>query len=132
MVFKGLFSRFGDLRVVLVEGGFAWAPPVMWRMDQTWRGIRTETPWVKRPPSEYVREHVRFTTAPMPRSPAAEHVVDTIEMLGGAEMLLFGSDFPHWDADDPATALPEGLSAQDRRRILSENARELYELGAAS
>jgi len=33
MVFEGVFERFPDLRVVLVEGGFAWAPVLCWRIS---------------------------------------------------------------------------------------------------
>jgi hypothetical protein len=34
-------------------------------MDKHWERMRKETPQVKRPPSEYVREHVWFTTQPI-------------------------------------------------------------------
>jgi predicted TIM-barrel fold metal-dependent hydrolase len=40
--------------------------------------------------------------------------------------LVFCSDFPHWDWDEPTTALPSRLPAELRRRIFVENALELY------
>jgi predicted TIM-barrel fold metal-dependent hydrolase len=42
-------------------------------------------------------------------------------------MLMFSSDFPHWDGDTPdfaARAFPAAL----RGRVMSETARELYRL----
>ena len=44
-------------------------------------------------------------------------------------MLMFSSDYPHWDGDSPKHGLPK-LPDDLRRRIMCENARELYHLPA--
>ena len=67
LIFEGAFDRFPTLRVVLSESGWTWMPSLMWRMDKEWKGLRRDTPWVKRRPSEYMREHIRLTTAPTDR-----------------------------------------------------------------
>lgn len=124
---EGVFARFPGLRVILVEGGFAWLPGLLWRLDKNWRGLRAEVPWVKRPPSEYLVEHVRFTTQPMEEPPAPQHLRALFDMLPFEDLLLFASDYPHWDFDDPRTAFlgqPEAF----RRKVLSENARAVYRL----
>ena len=54
-----------ELRIVLVEAGFAWVPSLCWRLDQHWARMRDEVPHVKRPPSEYIRENVWYTTQPI-------------------------------------------------------------------
>ena len=56
-------ARSPTLPVVLVESGFTWLPPLMWRFDKNWKGLRREVPWVDRLPSEMIREHVRLTVA---------------------------------------------------------------------
>ena len=42
-------------------------PALLWRLDAYWKALRSEVPWVKRPPSEYVREHVRLASQPIER-----------------------------------------------------------------
>ncbi|HEV7217003.1 MAG TPA: amidohydrolase family protein, partial [Chloroflexota bacterium] len=64
-IFEGAFERFPTLKVAMLEGGFAWVPAYQWKMDADWKGLRHQTPWVKRLPSEYIREHVRFASQPM-------------------------------------------------------------------
>ena len=121
----GVFERFPKLMVVVAEGGVAWLPDVMWRLDKNWEALRDEVPWVKRLPSDYIVEHVRFTTQPFlePRKPG--HLIAMLDIVQAERTLLFSSDYPHWDFDDPMNTLrrvPEAM----RERIRGGNARELY------
>jgi hypothetical protein len=124
-VSEGVFERFPDLRVVLTECGFAWLAPLLWRFDKDWKGVWREVPWVKRRPSEYVREHFRFTTAPvhLPSDPQALDQV--LEMMGGAGSLAYASDYPHQHGDG-LPALLDRLSDELRRKVMYETAAELY------
>ena len=56
LVSEGAFAKFPDLKVVFIESGFAWLPAFLWRANKTWRGVRGEVPWVKRPPADIVRQ----------------------------------------------------------------------------
>ncbi len=121
----GVFERFPELKIVIAEGGFAWAAETMWKLDRDWQGLRDEVPWVKRPPSEYVRSNIRFTTQPMVEPHRKEHLLTLMEMVYAEETLVFSSDYPHWDYDNPHRAL-SGLPADLLQKICVENPRKLY------
>lgn len=128
LVAEGAFDRFQTLRVALLESGFSWLPAFLWRFDKGWRGLRREVPWTRRAPSAYVREHVRVGLQPVdgPTDPAG--LLTVLEQLGGDELLMFASDYPHRHVPAGLDALPAGTSAALGERILSTNARELYGL----
>ncbi len=128
LVCNGVFEKYPGLKVVLLEGGFSWAPSLMWRLDQSWRDARREVPWLKRRPSEYIREHVRFGTQPMEEPDDPRHLLQVIDMMGSEDMLMFSTDYPHWDYDTPAAAIPSVIGPELKRKILWENARDLYRL----
>jgi predicted TIM-barrel fold metal-dependent hydrolase len=54
---------------------------------------------------------------------------NTFEMINAETQLLYSSDYSHWDFDLPSTVwdIPF-LSEAAKRRILGENARELFKL----
>lgn len=125
-VFEGVFERFPALRVVLIEAGLAWLPPLMWRMDRAWEQLRDEVPHVVRPPSAYVRDHFWLTTQPMEEPPRREHFLQLLAQLGMDRKLMFATDYPHWDFDAPDQAFPVRLPTELERGIMAENARNLY------
>jgi len=127
LVFEGVFERFPKLKIVLVEGGFAWAPALCWRMDKHWERMRAETPHVKRPPSEYVREHVWFTTQPIEEPDTPQHLADIIEWLGW-DRLMFSTDYPHWDFDDPKQTFKFAMTEAQKAKVFRDNAKALYGL----
>ena len=127
VVSEGVFVRFPELRFVLIEGGLSWLPPLLWRFDKNWKALRQTTPWLVRPPSDYVHDHVLLTTQPVEEPERPEDLTAILGMFDVGRMVMFASDFPHWDGDTPdfaARAFPPPL----RTRVLSETARELYRL----
>ena len=125
-VMEGVFDRFPNLKIVLIEGGFAWLPPLIWRLDATWEKLKVEVPDLKRKPSEYIRDHFWFSTQPMEEPPKREYFEQLLEQMDMNDKLMFATDYPHWDFDSPDRALPSFLKPELRRKILGENARQLY------
>ena len=128
MIFEGIFDLFPDLKVVLIEGGFAWVPPLMWRMDKTWQRLGDEVPMLKKMPSEYVREHFWISTQPIEEPPKRQYFTQMVDQLGMDDRLMFATDYPHWDFDAPDRAIPYDLGPERRHKIMAENARALYHL----
>ena len=110
-----------------VEGGFTWAPSLSWRMDKHWSRCARRCRTCQAPPSEYLRQQVWFTTQPMEETRKQAQLRDMIDWLGW-DRLMFSSDYPHWDFDDPRYAFKIQLSDEERRKVFSGNAKELYGL----
>jgi uncharacterized protein len=123
---EGVFERYPNFKIVLTEGGVAWLPALMWRLDQEYKALRYEVPWLKRRPSEYLRDQVRITSQPLERPDSDKHLLQVLEMMDAEHILMFASDYPHWDFDSPSHAFPR-LTEAMRNRIFSENARKFYD-----
>jgi len=102
----------------------------MWRLDQNYRGLRDEVPWLKKLPSEYILEHFRATTQPMEEPPNLQHLVQILDMIGSDDFLMFATDYPHWNFDAPNQAIPNVITGELRERIMWKNAAVFYGLGS--
>jgi predicted TIM-barrel fold metal-dependent hydrolase len=126
LIFGAVFERHPELKVVCVEADAGWAPHYMYRADHAYDRHRN---WLtagelSRPPSEYFYDNV-YTTF------QDDWVAFRTADLMNVERMLWANDFPHSDATwpDSQRLLAEhasALSEHDRRRILHDNAAELY------
>jgi uncharacterized protein len=121
---EGVFQKFPDLKLVFMESGFSWLPTLLWRTNRSWRGVRTEVPWIDQAPADIVRERVRFTLQPVdvPNADVLNRVMDHVR---SDELLLFSTDYPHWQFDGE-NALPDGLPDATVRKILLDNPLATY------
>ena len=78
-----------------------------------------------RPPSAFVRDHVRFTVQPIDAADEREAILRLVDHLKSDELFLFSTDYPHWQFDGDE-ALPSELPDALTRKILSENALATY------
>ncbi len=126
LVIEGTFQKFPDLRVSMLEGGFAWLPVWAWNLNKKWKGLRRETPWVDRLPTEIIRDHFRFSIAPMDMGPP-EHMKVVLDWLQSDELLMYASDYPHLHVGDLAAFL-DLMPPESQAKLMSENARNWYRL----
>jgi predicted TIM-barrel fold metal-dependent hydrolase len=119
----GLFDRWEGLRVNLLETGVAWVPWFMWRLDQQYRELRAEVPWVKQLPSDHMRRAVRVSTQPM-TDVNAKNFMKLVEMAESDRMYLFATDYPHYDAD--SISVLNGVDKELQDRIRYKNALESF------
>jgi len=91
MIFDGVFERFADLKVGVIEQGAIWVPSWMRQMESAFDAFARHEERLKAlsmRPSEYVKRQMRFTPYP------TEDVGWIIEQAG-PEICLFSSDYPH-------------------------------------
>lgn len=123
LITEGALGKFPEMKVVLLESGVTWLPAFLWRLTKVWKGVRFEIPWVDRPPAEIVRDQVRLTVQPFDAPP--DQVERILDHLRSDEMLLWASDWPHWqfDGNDP---VPPGLPKALLPKLMRDNPRATY------
>lgn len=126
MIFEGVFERFPKLKLVVVEGGFAWLAPLMWRMDREWERMKDEVPHLKMKPSDYVKRNIWLTTQPVEEPPNVRHMTPLLDWIGH-DKLLFSTDYPHWDFDDPNRAFRVPMAPELKQGIMRNNALSVYQ-----
>jgi predicted TIM-barrel fold metal-dependent hydrolase len=113
----------------MIEGGFAWLPPLSWRLDSHWKRLKRELPHVKRLPSETIRDHIWLTTQPIEEPHQPEHFLELLEQGNLYDRLMFATDYPHWDFDAPDDILPKiKLPDGFERKLFFETALGFYRL----
>jgi predicted TIM-barrel fold metal-dependent hydrolase len=124
----GVFDRFPDLKVIVLESGGGWIGYWLDRLDAVYghTAIGKIVP-LKKKPSEYFRTRVWISCDP------DERTIPFLADRFGADRFMWASDFPHVDhSPDYVGNLSELASAfaseGDRRRFLGENAKALYRM----
>jgi predicted TIM-barrel fold metal-dependent hydrolase len=125
LIVEGMFGRHPDLRFVFADGGYDILTPLMWRLDTFWMSMRDQTPWVNRFPSEYLRDHVRFCSSALDGPTDESQVEQWLDFTSKADLLMYGSSYPHWSATRP-DAVVAGLNSAQREKVLWRNASDLY------
>jgi uncharacterized protein len=125
LICNGVFDQLPELRVCFMETGVAWVPWFIWRMDQQYRELRSEIPWVKRLPSDHMRDSVRVSSQPL-GDITAQQFATLVEMSNSERMFTFASDYPHYDADSVDVVLGRSVGEELRERVRWRNALETY------
>src|SRR5437763_2226357 len=97
-VINGLPERFPGLKTMWIEGGVAWIPFLMQRLDNEYLMRSSEAPLLKRLPSEYMQE-MFYSTQPLEMDlPKSRKIMEaSFEYINAETQLLFSTDYPHWD-----------------------------------
>lgn len=126
-VTNGLGERFPKLPVIWIEGGLAWVPFLMQRLDHQYMLRHSEYPLLKKMPSDYMRD-MYYASQPMEQDDKIA-LENTFRMINAETQLLYASDYPHWDFDLPSAIwdLPF-LSEKAKHNILGGTAARLFKL----
>ncbi len=135
LVLTGALDRHPNLKLVMAEAGLAWVPHFIQSLDffckrmKSGRPIPGVSPDVKLPelmPSEYFRRQIWVT---FQDDAAGMMMLDYLD----EDRVMWASDYPH-----PASTWPNSqaiieaqtshLTPDTKRKILAQNARQLYSL----
>ncbi|MFB6206412.1 MAG: amidohydrolase family protein, partial [Haloglomus sp.] len=126
-VAQGVPEKFPGLDISFMESGVTYLPGLMTRLDEEYLKRPEEAPLLEKRPSEYISDFY-YGTQPLEISADPEYLGKCVEMVG-TDSLMFASDYPHWDYDRPTTVLDlPFLDEDEKKQILSENAREVFGL----
>ena len=127
MMFEGVFDRFPTVRFGFLETGATWVPWWLDRLDEEFENRGGEdAPLLENPPSTYVHQggNIFFGCE------ANERLLpQTLDIIGD-DVVMYASDYPHWDCDYPASlhtmqSRPD-LTEQQRHGVLRGAAERFY------
>jgi uncharacterized protein len=130
LIFDGVLEAFPDLHIGVIEQGAIWVPSWMRQMESAFEAFsrhEERLQGLSLRPSEYVHRQVRFTPYPT-------EDVGWIVANGGADLVLFSSDYPHVEGGrKPLERFEASLgdtSDEVRRRFYTDNF--LFLMGSAA
>jgi predicted TIM-barrel fold metal-dependent hydrolase len=125
MLQGGVFERFPDLQLVMLESMGGWVPSWLERMDEFFEDLGHTTP-MTRSPSSYFDTNIFVSVTPHERS--ARGLVSHC----GADRVVWATDFPHPDSHLKTVPAMRDLlsdcSEADVNKVLGGNAQKLYGL----
>jgi predicted TIM-barrel fold metal-dependent hydrolase len=127
LIFNGIPEKYPDVDHVFLEQGLAWLPWAMGRMDKNYERRKHEFPHLEKKPSEYLRDSFYFGTQPIEDVAGPAAIAGLIDMIG-KDLLVYATDFPHFDFDYPVPQVIPNLDEETERAIFSENALKVYGL----
>jgi uncharacterized protein len=129
-VYAGIFDRHPTLKMVSVESGIGWIPFILETMDyEILENAPQQAAELARKPSEYFAHNWYGTFWFEENNGDLQGLIDRI----GEDNVMFETDFPHPTCmyPDPLATVEARMSAlrpETRRKVLGENAAELYRL----
>jgi predicted TIM-barrel fold metal-dependent hydrolase len=129
LLFSGLFDKFPDLKVVLVEANIGWIPTLLEQTDDMYLRYRFFTKAYEKMrgmPSDVFHRHFWAT-----------FMVDTvgIELRHrlNIDQIMWSTDYPHTGSDWPNSRVTiervfKGLPKTEVKKMLHDNVKRLYKL----
>jgi predicted TIM-barrel fold metal-dependent hydrolase len=121
----GVFDRFPDLKLILVEVDSSWTPYLREQMDDRFqRTAPAARPKIKRLPSEYFGDNILTTFITDPYAVPNRHYI-------GVSQMMWSSDYPHTGSDWPESWTTinerfEDVPEDEKHAILAGNALRVY------
>jgi predicted TIM-barrel fold metal-dependent hydrolase len=127
IIFTGVFERFPNLHIAMIETGVGWLPHFLEQMDDRfWRNRSWTNLPIDRPPSEFWFSNMSATFVRDDNGIRNRHGV-------GVENMMWSTDYPHHGNDWPRSrkTINETMAAlptHEKRAIVCENAVRIFGL----
>jgi uncharacterized protein len=122
----GIFDRYPNLRMAVLECGFGWLPFWARRMDEQAVYVGGTAP-LKHRPSEYITSGRFFCSI---ERQEGEDMFDAVTGFLGDEVLMYASDYPHSECQFPNSVdnilAWSSLSGETRRKLFWGNANRFF------
>jgi len=127
MIFSGVFERYPDLRLAIVEFELSWVPYVLTNMDYTYRERHEEAQYRYKGdtlPSDFFARNVFLS---FQEDDIGIRLRDRI----GVDCMMWGSDYPHSESTFPRSRqvldeILQGVPEEERVKIVCHNTARLY------
>jgi predicted TIM-barrel fold metal-dependent hydrolase len=127
MIFAGVFERYPNLKLAIVEFELAWVPHLLQTMDYTYRERHEEALYRFQGevlPSDFFHRNVFLSFQ-------EDAVGIRLRDLIGVENIMWGSDYPHSESTFPRSReildrILHGVPVDERAKIVGENTARLY------
>ena len=128
LICGGVLEKYPRLRLAFLESGGGWLSYWLARLDEFYDKIGRMLPGLKLKPSEYFHRQCFLSCEP------DDVALKTTVALGNEDVLMWASDYPHFDCTFPGAVeelqescaeLPESV----QRKVMGENAARCYGLG---
>lgn len=127
LIAEGVFDRLENFKVIFGDGAHDLLAPIVWRLDKDWRPTRSQTPWNKHIPSQYLGNHVRFISSGLDGPLASQDWATWNEISETGKTLMFGSRYPTWEYQGAPKAFIE-VAPELKQKLLHQNAAQFYRL----
>ena len=122
----GVLERHPRLRAAFLEANCAWAPWLLWRLDEAYeREADVFVPELAMAPTEYFKRQCWVSVEP--DEEPAKYAIDWV----GGDRMVFSTDYPHGDSKYPeavSSFIELGISDEEKKKILWDNCASLYNL----
>ena len=129
LLFSGIFDRFPQLKIVLVEANIGWIPTLLEQADDMFRRYRWYT--------DATAEMSSMPSEVFCRNFYASFMLDSVGVELRHRMnldhLLWSTDFPHSGSDWPESRITvervfRGVPKAEVKKMLHSNCKRLYKL----
>jgi len=140
MIMNGVFDKFPELQMAIIEGGSNWVPFVANRLDEVYHDHPEDVrmterldelgqEYLQKQPSEYLLDHFAFSTQPISSPDKPKNFAAMLEMMNAKENLMFATDYPHYTLELHNWVLESSAIDEElQERILHENAERVFQI----